>query len=78
MVDGGDDDVGLVFSGEAGGEPGVEVFAVGGGGHLGENGLAAGGQLVDDRNVEIAESGHGKGAGDGGGGHHQCVWGDAC
>ena len=40
---------------------------------LGIDGLAARRQFVDDTHVEVAVDGHGEGAGDGGGGHHQYV-----
>ncbi len=40
---------------------------------VGAYGLASGRQFVDDRDVQVAVEGHGKRAGDGGGGHHQHV-----
>ena len=67
-----------MFAGfETGGEPFVDFFAAGGGGGFGEDGLAAGGEFVDDGDIQIAEGGHGEGAGDGGGGHDEGVGGQA-
>ncbi len=63
-----------LFAGfEFGGDPFVDFFAVTGGGGFGEDGLAAGGEFVDDGDVEVAEGGHGEGARDGGGGHDESV-----
>ena len=38
---------------------------------VGADGPAAGGQLIDDRDLQVAVDDHGQGAGDGGGGHDQ-------
>ncbi|GAA2935174.1 hypothetical protein GCM10020221_33680 [Streptomyces thioluteus] len=53
--------------------PGQEVRLVLGGHHMGGDGGAAGGELVQDGRLQVAEDGHGDRARDGGRGHHQQV-----
>ncbi len=72
-VDGGGDDVDLGAFAGALGEGGVEVCAVGGRDDAGRDGGSAGGEAVDDGDVEVAEERDGERARDGCGGHDEHV-----
>ena len=71
LLDGGADDVDLVALGgllaDEGVDPGPLVLPD----QEGVDGLAARGQLVDDREVQVPVEDQGQGPGDGGGGHDQ-------
>ena len=69
-VDGGADPVNLLTLSEQSAHGGVELVGLlGFGEEMGGDGLAAGGELVQDGTVEVAEHRELKRARDGGGGH---------
>ena len=69
--DRGDDDESLLALCDALGEDFIGVGSLGGAEDSCFNWLSARGELVDGGLVEVAEEGHGDGAGDGGRGHDQ-------
>jgi len=69
----GVDDVGLAAGSDMFAEEGPDIIGAGVRGAAGGDGGAAGWELVDDRDVEVAVQGEGKGSRDGGGGHDEGV-----
>ena len=83
--DDGVDDVGLAACGYLFADEVPDFVGALFGHAAGDDGGAAGGELVDDAGFEVAVEGEGEGAGDGGGGHDEDVgvggsrrWGRAC
>ena len=77
FVDEGVDEIGLAAGFELLFEKGGDLGEVGLLADGGYNGAAAGGEFVDEGDVEVAVDGHGEGAGNGGRGHDQHVGGGA-